>query len=152
MSNLTKNEIIQKIKANGRKKRNIFSRFYRMLCYIGLKIQFVTYNRRRRIRKFFSPVGGRISRFLDKNAVEPVSGAWSEFCDICGELKAKSGFGATFSRHKGFFAGVVNVVLPIICIGALIAVISSVMAAPWMRWRLGFSSFFSAVRTSSSAT
>ena len=101
-----------------------------MLCFIGLRIQFITYNKRRRIRKFFSPVGGRIAGFLSRHVAQPTAGAWNEFHCICGEIKAKAGVGATFSRHRGFFAGVVNVVLPLICIGALTAVISAVMSLP----------------------
>ena len=131
MSNLSKREIIRKIKANGKKKKmNILARAYRMLCFIGLRIQFITYNKRRRIRKFFSPVGGRIAGFLSRHVAQPTAGAWNEFRCICGEIKAKAGVGATFSRHRGFFAGVVNVVLPLICIGALTAVISAVMSLP----------------------
>ncbi len=131
MSNLSKREIIRKIKANGKKKKmNILARAYRMLCFIGLRIQFITYNKRRRIRKFFSPVGGRIAGFLSRHVAQPTAGAWNEFRCICGEIKAKAGVGATFSLHRGFFAGVVNVVLPLICIGALTAVISAVMSLP----------------------
>ena len=131
MSNMTKSEIIKKIKANGKKKKmNILARFYRMLCFVGLRIQFVTYNKRRRIRKFFSPVGGRIAGFLSAHVVQPVAGAWNEFRSICGELRGREGVGATFGRHKGFFAGVLNVVFPVICIGVLTAVITTVMSIP----------------------
>ena len=125
MSNMTKSDIIKKIKANGKKKKmNIFARFYRVLCWIGLKLQFVTYNKRRRIRKFFSPVSGRISSFFRNHVGQPVSGAWHEFQEICG---SKAGFGNTFRQHKGFFAGVVNVILPLICISVLAVVVYNVM-------------------------
>lgn len=122
---MTKSDIIKKIKANGKKKKmNIFARFYRVLCWIGLKLQFVTYNKRRRIRKFFSPVSGRISSFFRNHVGQPVSGAWHEFQEICG---SKAGFGNTFRQHKGFFAGVVNVILPLICISVLAVVVYNVM-------------------------
>ena len=125
MSNMTKREIIKKIKANGKnKKMNIFARFYRFLCWVGLKLQFVTYNKRRRVRKFFRPVSGRISSFFSVHVAQPVAGAWHEFREICG---SKEGFGNTFRQHKGFFAGVVNVVMPLICIGVLAVVISNVV-------------------------
>ena len=128
MSNMTKRDILNKIKTNGKKKKmNILARFYRMLCWIGLKLQFVTYNKRRRIRKFFRPVSGRISAFFSEYAVRPVAGAWNEFREICG---SRAGFGDTFRQHKGFFAGIVNVVLPLICIGVLAAVVYNVMNSP----------------------
>lgn len=128
---MSKSEIIKKIKANGKnKKRNLFSRFYRLLCYIGLKIQFLTYNKRRGVRKFFRPAGGRIAGFVSRHAVQPAVGAWNEFCAIWGEIRGKAGAGATFSRHKGFFAGVLNTVLPMVCIGALAAVIAAVAGMP----------------------
>lgn len=131
MSNLTKEEIIKKIKANGKKKkRNIFARLYRMLCWIGLKLQFVTYNKRRRIGKFFRPVSGRISGFFRNHVVRPVSGAWHEFLEICDCINRKESFGTTFGRHKGFFAGIVNTVLPIVCIAALAVVVINVIKAP----------------------
>ena len=125
---LTKKEIIQKIKANGKKKKlNVFARFYRFLCWIGLRLQFATYNKRRRIKKFFSPVSGRLSAFFRAHVVVPVSGAWREFREICGSTE---GFGNTFRQHKGFFAGVVNVILPVICIAVLAVVIANVVRAP----------------------
>ena len=128
---MTKSEIIKKIKANGKKKkRNLFAKFYRMLCFVGLRIQLVTYNKRRRIRKFFSPVGGRMTGFLSAHVAQPAAGAWNEFRAICGEIKGREGVSAAFGRHKGFFAGVMNVVLPVICIGVLVAVISTVMSFP----------------------
>ena len=130
MSNMTKtkDEIIKKIKANGKnKKRNIFAKLYRMLCWTGLKIQFATYNKRRRIRRFFKPVSGRISGFFGSHVAQPVSGAWHEFRDICAGMKSGAGFRGTFGLHKGFFAGVVNVVLPLICIGVLAGVVFNVM-------------------------
>ena len=128
MSNMTKRDILNKIKTNGKKKKmNILARFYRMLCWIGLKLQFVTYNKRRRIRKFFRPASGRISAFFSEYAVRPVAGAWNEFRKICG---SRAGFGDTFRQHKGFFAGIVNVVLPLICIGVLAAVVYNVMNSP----------------------
>ena len=131
MSNLTKREIIKKIKANGKKKKvNVFGRFYRMLCWIGLKLQFVTYNKRRRISKFFHPVSGRLSGFFRKHVAEPVSGAWNEFLDICDGATGSAGFGATFRQHKGFFTGVVNVVLPMMCIAALAVVVFNVINYP----------------------
>ncbi len=130
MSNMTKtkDEIIKKIKANGKnKKRNIFAKLYRMLYWTGLKIQFATYNKRRRIRRFFKPVSGRISGFFGSHVAQPISGAWHEFRDICGGMKSGAGFRSTFGLHKGFFAGVVNVVLPVICIGVLAGVVFNVM-------------------------
>ena len=128
MSNMTRKEIIAKIKRNGKnKKLNIFQRFYRFLCYVGLKIQFVTYNKRRRIRKFLAPAGGRISGFFRQYVAQPVAGAWSESGDIRREIKAKHG--GVFRRHKGFFAGVANVVTPIICIGLLVWVSAMVMSS-----------------------
>ncbi len=126
---MTNIEIIRKIKENGKKKkRNIFQRFYRMLCWIGLKIQFGTYNKRRRIRKFFSPVGGRISSFLSGRIAQPVGGAFRELRDIVSESRS-GGFGQAFGRHKGFFGGVVNVVLPLICIGVLAGVAYTVLTS-----------------------
>lgn len=130
MSNMTKtkDEIIKKIKANGKnKKRNIFAKLYRMLCWTGLKIQFATYNKRRRIRRFFKPVSGRISGFFGSHVAQPISSAWHEFRDICGGMKSGAGFRSTFGLHKEFFAGVVNVVLPVICIGVLAGVVFNVM-------------------------
>ena len=125
MSSLTKKDIVKKLKQNGKKKTaNPFSWFYRVLRWTGLKLQFVTYNKRRRIRKFFSPVSGRISAFFSSYVAKPVSGAWNEFLAICG---SKDGFVNTFRQHKGFYAGVVNVVLPIICIGVLAGVIYNVI-------------------------
>ena len=128
MSNMTRAEIKKRIRQNGKnKKRNIFQRIYRLLCYIGLKIQFVTFNKRRRIRKFFAPVGGRIAGFLRRYVAQPLEGAGREFGEICRELKAKAGVGSTFRRHKGFFAGVANVVMPLVCIGLLVWVSVMVM-------------------------
>ena len=130
MNNSKKSEILQKIKQNGKKKKiNIFGKFYRMLCWIGLKIQFTTYNKRRRVRKFFAPVGGRISDFVNIHVAQPVTGAWNEFCCICGELKNRAGLGATFRQHGAFFAGVLNTVLPVICIGVLAVVAATVMTS-----------------------
>lgn len=130
MNNSKKREILQKIKQNGKKKKiNIFGKFYRMLCWIGLKIQFRTYNKRRRVRKFFAPVGGRISDFVNIHVAQPVTGAWNEFCCICGELKNRAGLGATFRQHGAFFAGVLNTVLPVICIGVLAVVAATVMTS-----------------------
>ena len=129
MTNSEKVVLLQKIKQNGkRKKYNIFQRIYRMLCWIGLTIQFRTYNKRRRVRKFFSPVGGRLSSFLSSHVAQPVGGACREFGDICSE-SVSSGFGSTFGRHKGFFDGVVNVVLPLLCIGVLAGVAYSVFTS-----------------------
>ena len=128
MSNMTRAEIKKRIRQNGKnKKRNIFQRIYRLLCYIGLKIQFVTFNKRRRIRKFFAPVGGRIAGFFRRYVAQPIEGAGREFGEICRELKAKAGVGSTFRRHKGFFAGVANVVMPLVCIGLLVWVSVMVM-------------------------
>ena len=130
MNNSKKSEILQKIKQNGKKKKiNIFGKFYRMLCWIGLKIQFTTYNKRRRVRKFFAPVGGRISDFVNIHVAQSVTGAWNEFCCICGELKNRAGLGATFRQHGAFFAGVLNTVLPVICIGVLAVVAATVMTS-----------------------
>lgn len=131
MGNVTKREIIKKIKANGKnKKLNIFARCYRILCWIGLKLQFVTYNKRRRIRRFFSPVSGMISKFIESHVIQPASGAWHEFLDICGGINNRTGLRNTFSQHKGFFAGVANVVMPVICIGILAVVILNVINSP----------------------
>ena len=128
MSNITKKEIIRKIKSNGKKKNNnIFAGFYRMLCWTGLKIQFVTYNKRRRIKRFFRPVSSRVSAFFSDRIAKPVSGAWHELREICG---SKAGAGSTFRVHKGFFAGVVNVVMPLIYIGVLAVVVYNVMNSP----------------------
>lgn len=140
-------------KKNNTKKYNFFQRVYRTLCYIGLKIQLKTYNPRRRVRRFFRPLSGRISAWWQKSVAQPVSGAFREFRDICGELggipaKAKglrqksgkktafSGIKRTFGllheervMHKDFFGGVLNVVLPVLCIGVLVWVAASVISS-----------------------
>ena len=96
MSSLTKKDIVKKLKQNGKKKTaNPFSWFYRVLRWTGLKLQFVTYNKRRRIRKFFSPVSGRISAFFSSYVAKPVSGAWNEFLAI--------------SARKNAFRGLLNI-------------------------------------------
>ena len=131
MGNVTKREIIKKIKANGKnKKLNIFARCYRILCWIGLKLQFVTYNKRRRIRRFFSPVSGMISKFIESHVIQLASGAWHEFLDICGGINNRTGLRSTSSQHKGFFAAVANVVMPVVCIGILAVVILNVINSP----------------------
>ena len=126
---MTKDELIKKIRENGKKKnRGLFGRLYRFLCYIGTKIQFVTYKKRRRIRKFFAPAGSRISGFLGAHVARPVAGAAKEFGEIRSELRSKAGMVSTFRRHKSFFAGVANVVTPVLCIGLLAWVSAAVMS------------------------
>ena len=139
-----KNKCVEK--SGKPKKYSMFQKIFRILCYVGLKIQFKTYNLRRRFRKFLFPLGQRITAFAGRCIVEPVCGAVREFCDICVEvakiparargLKKKSGNKTLSSGikrtagllhdermlHKDFFSGVFNTVLPIICIGALISV------------------------------
>lgn len=148
-SALTRNKKIDKSgkKSNPRnnnvKKYNFFQRIYRVLCYIGTKIQFKTYNLRRRIKKIFRPAGQKISAFWHAGIVEPLSHARDEFLQICRELRsmpadirAKSGDGrisenmrltAVMLRdhrksHRSFFVSACNVLLPLICVGVLVSV------------------------------
>ena len=131
---------------NKRKKYNLFQMIFRILCYVGLLIQFKTYNSRRKIRKLFAPLGQRVKNALRTGLVQPVKGAFCEFRDICGEMaqipaKAKAlgkksrkkHASSRLSRtlallheervmHKAFFAGVLNFALPVICIGLLAGV------------------------------
>ncbi len=130
-------------KNNNVKKYNFFQRIYRILCYIGTKIQFKTYNLRRRIKKFFRPAGQKISAFWRAGIAEPLSRARDEFRQICRELrsmpadiKAKSDDGGISENvrltakmlrdhrksHRNFFSSVCNVLLPLICIGVLASV------------------------------
>lgn len=135
-------------KKNNKKSKNynLFENIFRILCYVGLKIQFKTYNPRRRVRKLLRPLGQRFAAFVGTGIAAPVRGALREFSDICGELaqipakakglKRKSGnkgflsnckrtFGLLHDErvlHKNFFSGVFNTVLPLICVGILAGV------------------------------
>lgn len=137
------------------KKYNIFQRIYRILCYIGLKIQFKTYNLRRRIKKFLKLVGQRLSMFWHNGVAVPVKGSFNEFVDICGELqdipsrvkglKGKSSNKTVYAdikrtvnmlrderkSHHEFFSGVRNFTLPLICIGILAAVSLSIASSSY---------------------
>ncbi len=120
------------------KKYNFFQRIYRILCYIGLKVQFKTYNSRRRVRKFFRPVGSVAASFVQRGIAQPVVGAFREFGAICSELRSVSAGSKAadraesrsvrqvFSLHKGFVAGVCNILLPILCVGLLVGVTFSI--------------------------
>ncbi len=137
---------------NDVKKYNFFQRIYRILCYIGLKIQFKTYNSRRRIKKFFRPVGQRISTFWHTGVADPLSHALNEFRQICRELrnmpsdiKAKAYDGGISANvrltakmlrehrksHRKFFGNVCNVLLPLICIGVLASVAISLSSSSY---------------------
>lgn len=138
-------------KGSNVKKYNFFQRIYRVLCYIGLKIQFKTYNVRRRIKKFCRPAGQKISTFCRTAVVEPVKGACDEFGQICRELRklpsevkeaendskyadVKLTLGKLRSSrraHRAFFAGVCNVLLPLICIGVLASVAVSLTSTTY---------------------
>ena len=143
---------------NGNKKDrqyNIFQKIYRTLCYIGLKIQFKTYNFRRRIKKLLRPIGNRIALFCCEGVAIPVRDSFSEFVQICGELKnipsdvkrlkgksSKKTAGANAKRaaslvsdkckaHKSFFVGTRNFILPILCIGVLAFVAFSITSSSY---------------------
>ena len=139
-------------KNNDVKKYSFFQRIYRILCYIGTKIQFKTYNVRRRIKKFFRPVGQKISAFRRACIAEPLSRACSEFGQICRELRnmpadirAKSDDSGISENmrltagmlrehrksHRNFFVSVCNVLLPLICIGVLVSVAVSLSSSTY---------------------
>ena len=132
-----------KNKKNTPKKYTFFQQIYRTLCYIGLKVQFKTYNSRRRVRRFFRPVAGTVASFLRHSVTQPVIGAFREFGAICSELRGISAGAADNARnaekrsvrqvlalHKGFVAGVFNILLPILCIGVLLGVTLSITRSP----------------------
>lgn len=128
------------------KQYNIFQKVYRTLCYIGLTVQFKTYNPRRRVRKCLRPPVQRFAAFVSRGIAQPVCGAARELSDICEELcqipakskglKKKSGNKGVLSDlkrtagllhdervlHRDFFSGVCNIVLPLLCIGVLAGV------------------------------
>ena len=121
-----------------KKKYNLFQRIYRILCYIGLKVQFKTYNSRRRVRRFFRPVRSVVASFVKNSIAQPVVGACREFGAICSELRGTSS-GAKSEKHsvrqvlalhKGFVAGVFNILLPLLCIGILLGVTLSITRSP----------------------
>ncbi len=117
-------------------KRNIFERIYRILCYIGLKVQIKTYNPRRKFKKFRRFVRIRTAYALHKSVVQPFrrfkAYVGSETREIVRELKAIPAalrsaekhrirkFGSllagTNRNHREFFSGVRNITLPIICL------------------------------------
>lgn len=125
------------------KKYNVFQIIFRILCYVGVKIQFKTYNVRRRIRNTLNPLGKRFCSFVNRCIAEPVCGAFRELYEICSEiaqipakargLKKKSGNKTFFSDikriggllhdermlHRNFFSEALNIVLPMICVGVL---------------------------------
>ena len=128
------------------KQYNIFQKVYRTLCYIGLTVQFKTYNPRRRVRKCLRPPVQCFAAFVSRGIAQPVCGVAREWTDICQELsqipakskglKKKSGNKGVFSDlkrtagmlhdervlHRDFFSGVGNIVLPLLCIGILAGV------------------------------
>lgn len=145
--------IPQKKNHKNNKNATVFQKAYRMLCYIGLKVQFKTYNPRRKVKKCLRPLGQRLTALVSNGVVQPVRGAFREFSDICGELlqipakakglKKKSGNKGIFSDmkrtagllhdervlHKDFFSGVYNIVLPLLCIGVLAGVAVHIASA-----------------------
>lgn len=128
------------------KTYSFFEMIFRLLCYVGLKIQFKTYNSRRRVRKWIAPLGRGIAQVWLTGIAQPVHGAFREWLDICRELgeipsktKAlgkKSGKKNTTSRfrrtiallheervlHRAFFGGALNIALPLLCVGILTGV------------------------------
>ncbi|MBQ1555487.1 MAG: M23 family metallopeptidase [Clostridia bacterium] len=124
------------------KKRGFFGSIYRLLCYVGLKIQFKTYNPRRRLRRRLAPVGQRVADTWRTGVAAPVAGAFREWRQICHEISdkpKKSGkkaasprtsfrkrLGEVRGNHKDFFAGIRNIALPLICLGLLGGVAFSV--------------------------
>lgn len=137
------------------KKYNAFQRIYRTLCYIGLKVQLKTYNSRRRIKKLLRPAAQRLSMFLYNGVAMPVRDAFNEFIEICGELhaipskvkglKGKSSNKTVWANikrasdmlrderksHHAFFSGARNIVLPLICIGMLVAITMSITSSSY---------------------
>lgn len=147
-----KNVSEKKSNQNGR-KYNLFQRIYRTLCYVGLTVQFKTYNPRRRVKKLLRPLGQRLTALAANRIVQPVRGAFRECADIGSELsqipaKAKSlkkksgnkGILSDWKRtagllhdervlHKDFFSGVCNIVLPLLCIGVLAGVAAHIISS-----------------------
>lgn len=107
-----------------------FMHVYRLLCYVGLTIQFKTYNSRRRIRKAFAPLGARIARFLREGIAQPVRGAWHEYRAICHALRGKRKRREILADHRAFFNGVRNVALPLLAVGLLAGVTAAVFTSP----------------------